>query len=743
VPAQKLSYKVDVDTGGAVRDLARLGKAGGDAGQDIADGFDKAESASSKALKALSSELDNVEQDAKGLAEAVSAIKANLTVDVDDSKIEGFASDLKNKMGVAFDAVTADAKEFADVLERGIDMSKTTGELKGVGTELDHVRGEADQSRSVLANMAGNTTQTAFSSLGGTIGDIGMGLGQLAEYATEGNIGLKGLASVAGPLAALSAASIVINGISKGLADLKERQEAYTQQQTDFNDALRETGSVQDTVNQMLEDNVALSAAPELNWWQGMLDDLPVLTGLVDETTTAQSGLVEAMAAAGITSQEFAYSLDHGLGPVIAFQAAVKDMFDTGQITQEQYDLLIDQQALYSETALTAQVQQQNLNKVFGDGTGALTAYNKALPTPEALEKIAAEQKALADAAEEAAASIRQQADAAEEASAIMSSAEWGTASLDAATTAMSEFFAESDAGLHGVGDLSAAYDGLHESLHEAFGEGNLDNFDRLIPDMTTPEGRAVLDALDEVGTAIIPSIAKAFANSHGDINKFKSDMQGIYDTTLVSLSNELGISEEAVAALLAQIGLTPDNFETMYELNGTEDAKVKLQLLQSAIDKLPEYVQLQVQQQIILGDYTGALATVQAAFARGAKVPVHVDSSPADAEMAAWRKRQANTIVRVPVGTYSVAGTTYGKTGGGRSVEPAGVGVEPMAADTGTAVSTYTTTVPTVTIPTPSITVNLSAGVVGNRWDLQRWVRSAVRSQERLGRPVTATVAA
>jgi hypothetical protein len=255
MPAQKLSYKVDVDTGSAVRDLARLGEAGADAGKDIADGFDKAETASSKALKALSQPLDKVETDAKGLAEAVDAIKANLTVDVDDAKIAGFASDLKNKMGVAFDAVTADAKEFADVLERGVNMDRTTSELRHVGDELDTVRSNSDQSRSVLANMAGNAAQD-LGELGGVVGTLGVGIGQLAEYATEGNIGLKDLGKVAGPMAGLAAATFLIQGISSGLADLKKRQEEYRQQQEDFNDTLRETGSVQDTVNQMLEENV-------------------------------------------------------------------------------------------------------------------------------------------------------------------------------------------------------------------------------------------------------------------------------------------------------------------------------------------------------------------------------------------------------------------------------------------------------------------------------------------------------
>jgi hypothetical protein len=220
MPERKLSYKVDVDTGSAVRDLERLGAAGGDAGRDIAQGFDQAKSASEQALSALSAKLDQVEADARGTASAVAAIKAELTVAVDDDKITQFVSDLKNKMGVAFDAVEADAKEFADVLGRGVDMSKTVNEIHGVGDALDTTKGHADQSRSVFANMVGNTTQD-LGELGGVVGTLGVGMGQLGEYAADGTISLKGLAGMAGPMALLAAAGAGVQSVMKNIAETK------------------------------------------------------------------------------------------------------------------------------------------------------------------------------------------------------------------------------------------------------------------------------------------------------------------------------------------------------------------------------------------------------------------------------------------------------------------------------------------------------------------------------------------
>ena len=70
-------------------------------------------------------------------------------------------------------------------------------------TKLDDVRNNADQSRSVLANMVGNAAQD-LGELGGVAGTAGVAIGQLAEYAADGNISLEQRsAKVAGPMAGI------------------------------------------------------------------------------------------------------------------------------------------------------------------------------------------------------------------------------------------------------------------------------------------------------------------------------------------------------------------------------------------------------------------------------------------------------------------------------------------------------------------------------------------------------------
>jgi len=346
MPAQRLSYKVDVDTGQAVRDLARLGTAGADAGRDIADGFDTAKSASKAALDALNNELDNVESSAKATADAVAAIKAHLTVDVDDAKVAGFVSDLRGKMGVAFDDITADAKQFADVLERGVNLDRTTSEIRGVGTELEHVRGEADQSRSVLANMAGNATQD-LGELGGVAGTLGVTIGQLAEYATEGGIGLKGLAAVAGPMAGLAAASAVASSVIGGFRD---RAEAAKEHMEKLNEIFVEGGDVVGHYAEMIADVGTVSVDSQAS----LADVGSEILGIGDNV----EDVTDTLDAAGVTLREYSRGVTGTVADAQAVQLAFDRAVDAGRITEDQWrDLtsaLAEGRTAWTETAAAA-----------------------------------------------------------------------------------------------------------------------------------------------------------------------------------------------------------------------------------------------------------------------------------------------------------------------------------------------------------------------------------------------------
>ena len=93
----------------------------------------------------------------------------------------------------------------------------------------------------------------------------------------------------------------------------------------------------------------------------------------------------------------------------------------------------------------------------------------------------------------------------------------------------------------------------------------------------------------------------------------------------------------------MIQLGLVPENMETIYNLAGTEEAKIKLDLLQTYIAGLPEDVQTTVTQQILLGDYVGAVATVQQHAANNpATMHIYADVSNAMNQINRRSRRSA-----------------------------------------------------------------------------------------------------
>lgn len=198
--------------------------------KDIVSGLDDTESAGKRvatAMKLLSDDAVREFGDAREAADKLAqALGADTVAEIEAAgrSVDGYVAELK-RMGLSFDDVRTDVDELADAIRKvettkaSIDGLKTP--LKDVDTNLQQVRDSGDQSRSVLANMVGNSAQD-LGALGGVAGTAGMAIGQLAEYATEGNINLAGLAKVAGPMAGVSAAVI---GVTWAMGKLKQGSE--------------------------------------------------------------------------------------------------------------------------------------------------------------------------------------------------------------------------------------------------------------------------------------------------------------------------------------------------------------------------------------------------------------------------------------------------------------------------------------------------------------------------------------
>lgn len=91
----------------------------------------------------------------------------------------------------------------------------------GASKKLKDTADDADRSRSVFANFAGNAAQE-IPGLSQAFGPLNVAIGQFAEYAAEGGIKLKGLIAVAGPLAGIG---IAVGAIAGKFADLSKNSE--------------------------------------------------------------------------------------------------------------------------------------------------------------------------------------------------------------------------------------------------------------------------------------------------------------------------------------------------------------------------------------------------------------------------------------------------------------------------------------------------------------------------------------
>jgi hypothetical protein len=118
---------------------------------------------------------------------------------------------------------------------------------KATGADIDDLGKSADSSKSVLANMIGNSVQD-LGALGGVAGSAGVAIGQMGEYMADARAEgesfssiLRNFGSVAGPIAAVSVGLAAVNDIMKAMAEGQAATKAFdTEQIKQFTDAVKE-----------------------------------------------------------------------------------------------------------------------------------------------------------------------------------------------------------------------------------------------------------------------------------------------------------------------------------------------------------------------------------------------------------------------------------------------------------------------------------------------------------------------
>ena len=380
------------------------------AAKDAISGLDDTETKAQAVAKALVRMADQSEAEMRDAASAADALGAaigdELRADIERAggSVDQYIADLR-RAGLTYDEIRADADALGDALKRTAMAGKNVGDDINVGARtasdgLSKVRKEGDQSRSVLANMVGNSAQD-LGELGGIAGTLGVGLGQLGEYAADGNIKLGNLAKVAGPMAALG---LVMYGLQlsakKNAEQLKEMTEAMgdLSRVTDslviktFANALvsglAAGESLNEVIDKMATDNLpglkrALDLGTESGEFnanmQALLNDAIVKA----ETATAQqTKTTEEYGSAADTAAEAVKAQQEAEDKANEARQEAEDRFRDATAAADEYQSQIEELYGVERTALEAQdawaESVENLDEVLGNSDASLRSQKDA-----------------------------------------------------------------------------------------------------------------------------------------------------------------------------------------------------------------------------------------------------------------------------------------------------------------------------------------------------------------------------
>lgn len=258
---------------------------------DIRTAGEKWADAYSQQSSRIKQDMDDVETTARVLADSLGPQMVQ-ALDQSGRSVEQQVQELV-KLGLTHDDIRMSSDQLAAALKQRDDvLRQSAGE---VGDGLRKVADEADSSRSVLANMVGNSAQD-LGELAGISGTLGMSLGQLAEYAADGSISLSGLAKMAGPMLGLGLAMGIANKImgdqQRKAEELRRETEALetARQALADGEQRRAAQSLLDEFEDEIDaaERYGLTTDQALQAVVGMGDGLDILRGKLAEVSAKQ-----------------------------------------------------------------------------------------------------------------------------------------------------------------------------------------------------------------------------------------------------------------------------------------------------------------------------------------------------------------------------------------------------------------------------------------------------------------------
>jgi hypothetical protein len=288
VADKKLFFTVGADVAPGSKEFAKLSRDVKKSMGEVDDSINESKTKAQQVAEGYSAAFEQIDAaiiETKATADTLAQkLGPELAGKIDTSAaVQEFRS-----LGLTLDEIKADADVLAAALKQADDISLKHGasefdrlsdSTRRARGDIDGVRSSSDQTRSVMANLVGNSAQD-MAQLGGVAGTAGVALGQLGEYAADGNIQVKNLAKLAGPMAALGVATMVVSEVMSGIKLEKTFRAGLVD---DFRDDLKEATTIAEQLRDTLKETGDIEFAARGGGFLGLGKEMDSLLPLIDE----------------------------------------------------------------------------------------------------------------------------------------------------------------------------------------------------------------------------------------------------------------------------------------------------------------------------------------------------------------------------------------------------------------------------------------------------------------------------
>lgn len=340
----------------------------------------------------LLSKVDRLAKDPATLllttnATSIASQIADLTIDLDkldanDPEVQVKSEQINSLQG-DLDQVTAKIKEV-----NGVPLDLNTEPAK---KGIEEVGKSADSSKSVLANMIGNSAQD-LGALGGIAGSAGVAFGQMGEYMADARNEGEGLGSVlsnfadvAGPIVIITTAISVLTGVLQDQADAaKASQERIKQFGEAFSSAMPHATALAASLAKNTDVMEKFNAEGE-GFGGGFVDristvakHIPLLGSAIGDAGQNITDLNELLTKGGLSLYQFSQSVEQGGRVGDEFSKSLLRANEAGKLTDQETSFLIQALGTYGQEAQKAKDQQDLVTQALIEGHEPLRELNAA-----------------------------------------------------------------------------------------------------------------------------------------------------------------------------------------------------------------------------------------------------------------------------------------------------------------------------------------------------------------------------